>query len=340
MSLIGSVETSAQAPAPAVFEALHQDSYTRVAQQTFLLTGHRRRAERCADRAFQLAWSNWDTVGADPSPEGWVRATAFELALSPWHHPRLRRADPGNGLGAADQLLLAALLRLPKAQRRALVLHDALGLSWEQVAQEVESSTPAAYGRVVRARLGIARQAPKAAGADARKPGFARRLGPLLRGLAVRGCPAPDGALPSNQLQRRARLHEGGVNAAAGLAVAAVAGGVIAGLALGTPWHPPTPAFITFGHRAAPPAFVLPAGPVTAAKTGPGAKTAPVSTPVPTAAVARSSADADRMRAPALPLNLFRFPATAPAHPVARVATPSLLAVPSGDPARAPEPAR
>ncbi|MFC1433157.1 sigma factor-like helix-turn-helix DNA-binding protein [Streptacidiphilus sp. N1-3] len=299
MSLIGSVETAA----PAAFEALYQDSYTRVAQQTFLLTGHQRHADHCARRAFQLAWSNWDTVSDDPSPEGWVRAAAFELALSPWYPARLRRPDH-SALGARDQQLLAALLRLPGAQRRALVLHDALGLSWEQTAREIESSTPAAYGRVVRARLGMARLAPQAAGEDAREPDFARRLGPLLRGAAVRGCPVrQEEAPPPDRVQQQARLRERVVNSAAGLAAAAVAAAVITGLAVGTPWHPAAPAFITFGHGTAPAPVQPPSAP-----PAPAPPTAPVpaAPTVPAAVQQPNSADADLRHVDLSALKLVR----------------------------------
>ena len=77
MPLIGSVQTAA----PIAYEALYEDSRTRLTQQIFLLTGHRPRAEQCVRRAFQLAWNRWDEVAADPSPEGWIRAAAFGLAL-------------------------------------------------------------------------------------------------------------------------------------------------------------------------------------------------------------------------------------------------------------------
>ena len=241
MPLIGSVQTAA----PIAYEALYEDSRTRLTQQAFLLTGHRHRAEQCVRRAFQFAWNRWDEVAADPSPEGWIRAAAFGLALSPWHPAVLRRPNHGGDLGGGDQQLLAALLRLPRAQRRAVVLHDAVGLTWEQTSLEIESSTPAAYGRVVRGRLALARMVPQVTGPDAREPGFGRRLGPLLQGLAVRGCPERGAGPAPDRVRRGARLREHGVNAVAGLATAGVLGGVVTGLLVGTPWHPPTPAFVT-----------------------------------------------------------------------------------------------
>ncbi len=326
MSLIGSVETAE----PVAYESLYQDSCARLTQQAFLLTGDRCRAEQSVRRAFQLAWNGWDEVAADASPEGWVRAVAFTLALSPWRRarPRRTRHDDG-GLGEQDRQLLAALLRLPPAQRRAVVLHDALGLSWEQTALEVESSTPAAYGRVVRGRLALARQVPEVTGADAREPGFGHRLGPLLRGLAVRGCPEQEDVPPPARVRHLARLHEQGINVAAGLATVGVAGGLVAALVVGTPWHPPTPAFVTYGHgtpAAGPaPLPVLPAPLPTPATTLPPGGTTGVAAagaaPVKVAPAAQPprSTDADAAAAAVAAAALAHLPAAfhAPAGPPA-----------------------
>ncbi|MEZ0092165.1 sigma factor-like helix-turn-helix DNA-binding protein [Streptacidiphilus sp. EB129] len=226
----------------ASFDAFYRTAAARLTQQTFLVTGHRHRAVHCVRRAFQLAWTHWDEVSADLSPEGWVRSTAFGLALSPWRPTVLHSAaDHGTRLTDDDHALLRALQRLPRAQRRALVLHDAVGLTWKQTAAEVESSTPAAYGRVVRARLAMARLAPTVAGPNARERGFGRRLGTLLRHAAVRGCPV-DGCPVATpvRVQHRARLHDGGVTTAAGLLSIAATAGVVAALVWGVPWHRPS----------------------------------------------------------------------------------------------------
>ncbi|TDU06173.1 DNA-directed RNA polymerase specialized sigma24 family protein [Streptomyces sp. 846.5] len=273
MSLIGSADERRSAE---FFEALHHDSYQRLTRQTYLLVGHRHRAAHCVRRAFQLAWSAWDVVSADPSPEGWVRAAAFDLALSRWHRNPLRHPEHSARLTEVDRRLLTALLHLPRAQRRAVVLHDALGLDWQQTAAEIESSTPAAYGRVVRARLGLARMAPEAIGADARRRGFGRELGVLLRGAAVRGCPLPQ--VPSPGLVRqRSRLHERGVTAAAGVLALGMAGALVTGAVVGTPWHPPTVPFVAYhpANRVAAADSVRAADPVAAQNPVPVSETRP-----------------------------------------------------------------
>jgi DNA-directed RNA polymerase specialized sigma24 family protein len=272
--------TAAAEGAAAAFEALYLACCARLVQQTFLLTGHRIRSDHCVHRAFQLAWNGWDTVAGDASPEGWVRATAFDLALSPWHRSALHGPDHASRLSGHDRELLGALLQLPRAQRRALVLHDALGLSWEQTAAEIEASTPTAYGRVIRARRTLVRTVPAVSGvvgADVGSAGFGRRLGPLLRGVAVRGCPQQGQQLAApSEVGRRARRKDRGLTGAA-VAVGVVAlGALVAGVLLGTPWHPPRPPFITHLHPAGKAAARAPSVAVLAPVPEPPFVTAPL----------------------------------------------------------------
>ena len=302
------------------FESLCRGSYQRLTRQAYLLVGHRRHAAHCVRRAFQLAWSEWDVVSADPSPEGWIRAAAFDLALSPWHRTPLRHPEHSARSTGDDRKLLTALLHLPRAQRRAVVLHDALGLDWRQTAAEVESSTPAAYGRVVRARLGLARMAPGVTGTDARRRGFGRDLGVLLRGAAVRGCPLPQ--VPSPELVRqRSRLHERGLTTAAGVLALGIAGALVAGALVGTPWHPPTVPFIAY-HPANRVAADSVQGTGQAAGQAAGRNPVPVSEALPKPAP--ETAPAPVSAAAALPnLALFTAPAAPTGHlPVRLFAAP------------------
>ncbi|MEU3494206.1 LuxR C-terminal-related transcriptional regulator [Kitasatospora cineracea] len=239
-------------PAPATFDEFAARVHTRLVQQTFLLTGHRHRAVHCVHLALGAAARRWAEVAADPDPEGRVRGAAFDLALSPWHRGGPRRAhllrwprrriavdaagapeppEPPQKLTHRDRALVKALLRLSRPRRRALVLHDTLGLPVEQVAVEVESSTAAAAGRVRAARAALALEVPALVGADPEEPGFAERLAELLHRAAVHGCPGP--RLPSTaRLVADSRLHTGLVTGAAA-ALTAVVGGAIAATLLG-----------------------------------------------------------------------------------------------------------
>ncbi|WP_338699673.1 sigma factor-like helix-turn-helix DNA-binding protein [Streptomyces sp. Q6] len=150
-------------PAEA-FDALYTRTAPLLVRQAYLLTGRRTLARESVERAFQLAWQRWPEVAVDPNPAGWVRAAAYEYAMSPWHrmrrshrHPDAPPADPD------DRKLLDVLLSLPPAYRRTLLLYDGVGLDLPETAAETEASTPAAANRILHAREAVAEQFPELA---------------------------------------------------------------------------------------------------------------------------------------------------------------------------------
>ncbi|MFC9928494.1 RNA polymerase sigma factor [Streptomyces sp. NPDC127190] len=158
----------AEGPAPLTpaqaFDALYAFCAPALVRQTYLLTGRRELAREAVERAFQLAWQRWPEVAADRDPAGWVRAVAYDCALSPWHRfrPRYRAPEPPPA-DPADRALLHALLRLPPSYRRTLVLYDGVGLDLPETAAETEASTPAAANRLTHAREAVAARVPELA---------------------------------------------------------------------------------------------------------------------------------------------------------------------------------
>ncbi|MCF3124309.1 helix-turn-helix domain-containing protein [Streptomyces arenae] len=160
-------------PAQA-FDALCARTAPTLVRQTYLLTGRRALAQESVERAFQTAWQRWPEVAVDRDPAGWVRAAAYEYAMSPWHrfrpsqrHPDAPPAEP------ADRAFLDVLLDLPPAQRRTLLLYDGVGLDLPETAAETEASTPAAANRLLHAREAIAAKLPDLSTPEA----LHRRLG-------------------------------------------------------------------------------------------------------------------------------------------------------------------
>ncbi|KMS66824.1 DNA-directed RNA polymerase subunit sigma-24 [Streptomyces viridochromogenes] len=147
-------------PAQA-FDALYAFCAPALVRQTYLLTGRRELARESVERAFQLAWQRWPEVARDRDPAGWVRATAYDFALSPWHRlrPRYRHPEPPPS-DASDRALLDVLLKLPPPQRRTLLLYDGVGLDLPETAAETEATTPAAANRLLHARAAIADRLP------------------------------------------------------------------------------------------------------------------------------------------------------------------------------------
>ncbi|MDR6975532.1 DNA-directed RNA polymerase specialized sigma24 family protein/DNA-binding XRE family transcriptional regulator [Streptomyces sp. 3330] len=154
---------TARTPAQA-FDALYAFCAPALVRQAYLLCGRRELARESVERAFQLAWQRWPEVAVDRDPAGWVRATAYEYALSPWHRfrPRYRHPEPPPA-DAADRVLLDVLLTLPTPYRRTLLLYDGVGLDLPETAAETEASTPATANRLLHAREAVAARLPELA---------------------------------------------------------------------------------------------------------------------------------------------------------------------------------
>ncbi|RKT06437.1 DNA-directed RNA polymerase specialized sigma24 family protein [Streptomyces sp. 3211.6] len=154
-------------PAEA-FDSLYAYSAPALVRQVYLLTGRRSLAQESVERAFRQAWAQWPEVATDPDPVGWVRAAAYEYALSPWR--RLRRAHRALGrpdkapADPNDRILLGALLALPPAHRRTVLLYDGVGLDLPDTAAETEASTPTTGNRLLHAHADLAARLPGLAG--------------------------------------------------------------------------------------------------------------------------------------------------------------------------------
>ncbi|MFS0692498.1 helix-turn-helix domain-containing protein [Streptomyces nitrosporeus] len=174
------------------FDALYLHTAPGLVRQTYVLTGHRKLARQSVERAFQVAWARWPEVARDRDPAGWVRAVAYEYAMSPWRRLRLGRRRPDALPEDPERrALLSALLAMPSSYRRALLLHDGVGLGLAETAAETEASTPATAGRLVRARAAVAERLPEladAASSGRRSPVLRERLGALALAEHV---PAP-----------------------------------------------------------------------------------------------------------------------------------------------------
>ncbi|MFF5963908.1 helix-turn-helix domain-containing protein [Streptomyces collinus] len=146
------------------FDALYAFCAPALVRQTYLLTGRRELARESVERAFQIAWQRWPEVARDRDPAGWVRAMAYECALSPWHRfrPRYRHPEPPPP-DAFDRALMDSLLKLPPSYRRTLVLYDGVGLGLPETAAETEASTRAAVNRLAHAREAVAERLPELA---------------------------------------------------------------------------------------------------------------------------------------------------------------------------------
>nr|WP_078067249.1 sigma factor-like helix-turn-helix DNA-binding protein [Streptomyces jeddahensis] len=218
------IRPSATAPAkdgrltPAdAFDALYESGAPSLVRQTYLLTGRRALAQESVERAFQQAWHRWPEVAVDRDPAGWVRAAAYEYAMSPWHQLRRSHRRPEEPPADPDhRRLLAALLELPPPYRRTLLLYDGLGLGLPETAAETEATTPATANRLLHAREAIAAQLPELASPAE----LHRRLDELADAEKLQ---TPKAAQVRADSERRARLWTRAAIASTALLVAATA---------------------------------------------------------------------------------------------------------------------
>ncbi|MFI5981356.1 helix-turn-helix domain-containing protein [Streptomyces sp. NPDC051555] len=177
------------------FDALYGYAAPALVRQTYLLTGRRTLARESVERAFHQAWQQWPEVATDPDPVGWVRAAAYEHALSPWHrlgrahrHPDQPPAEP------ADRILMDAMLSLPPAHRRTVLLYDGIGLDLPDTAAETEASTPTAGNRLVNAHAELADRLPELVDVAPEKQSalLRERLGSLAPAVSLEPRPAVD----------------------------------------------------------------------------------------------------------------------------------------------------
>ncbi|MFB7468673.1 helix-turn-helix domain-containing protein [Streptomyces sp. NPDC056224] len=212
-------------PAPGGAEPAFDDLYAQAASglvhQAYLLTGRRALAQEAVERAFRQAWRQWPEVATDPDPVGWVRIAAYEYALSPWHQMRpAGRAPDEPPAEPADRILLDALLALPTAHRRTVLLYDGVGLDLPDTAAETEASTPTAGGRLLHAHAALAERIPELA--DAPPEEFSALLHARLAALtpAVPLEPRPAAAVRGHAERRTRRWTRAAVSLTSVIAVA------------------------------------------------------------------------------------------------------------------------
>jgi RNA polymerase sigma-70 factor (ECF subfamily) len=150
-------------PSTADFDSFYQASARRVVLYLYAVCGDLADAQDLTQEAYARAWQHWPKVSGYDNPEGWVRAAGWRLAANRFRGLRRRWAAQAR-MGPPDVVtpspspdrvaVVAALQRLPKAQRQAVALHYLFDMSVNDIA--LATGTPAG---TVKARLSRARTA-------------------------------------------------------------------------------------------------------------------------------------------------------------------------------------
>ncbi len=156
------VEQDPPAPSPAQlrvdFGAHFEANYQRLVAQLYAITLNPGEAHDVVQDAYSRAWRQWATVGRSADPTAWVRRVAVRSTIRSWRRTLARfgigRPRPvGGGDDARTTALLAALQRLPAAERRCVVLSHMAGADLAEIAAVEQVSPGTVQARLARARL-------------------------------------------------------------------------------------------------------------------------------------------------------------------------------------------
>lgn len=137
--------TTALTPADE-FEGFYQANFSGTVLLVYSFTADMAAAQDVVQEAFARAWQRWHTVSGYDDPLAWVRRVSLNLTNSRWRRLKTARAylDRQREEYAAEAspdhvMVVAALRRLPRNQREALVLHYLADMPVEDVARHLDA---------------------------------------------------------------------------------------------------------------------------------------------------------------------------------------------------------
>ncbi len=121
------------------FTEFYEAAYSTIVGELLALTGSLDHARAVGAGSFSRAWQAWPSIRVLAEPEMWVRQDAMTRAYAPPRGMRLLQRglppiEPVD-LDPEDDVLVAALQRLPMEQRLPLVLHYLAGVPVELIAE-------------------------------------------------------------------------------------------------------------------------------------------------------------------------------------------------------------
>lgn len=147
------------------FDAFYAASAQRITTQVHAMIGDRDEAQECVQEAFTRAWAQRSRFAEVEHREAWIRTTAYRLAVSRWRRAVRGRRQPDRALQGGGVVhgpsetyvaLVAALRKIPAAQRQAVVLHHLADLPVRDVATELGIPENTVKTRLRRGRAALA----------------------------------------------------------------------------------------------------------------------------------------------------------------------------------------
>jgi RNA polymerase sigma-70 factor, ECF subfamily len=144
---------------------VYEASYRRLVGQLYGVCGDLGEAEEVVQEAFARAVQHERKFRRTDNPEAWLRTVAVNISRSRWRRrlvgDRLHRQTHRTELVEPDLspdhvTLIAAMRRLPEAQRQVIALHHLADLPVNEVAQAVGAPVGTVKARLSRGRAALA----------------------------------------------------------------------------------------------------------------------------------------------------------------------------------------
>lgn len=163
----------------SAFEQLVLDNQNKVYSLALRLVGDREEAADLAQEAFVKAWQGLSSFQGESSFATWIYRLTTNVCIdwlrrqkrregiapsvslddkdAAWAEPADRDSDPHLLLEKSERgkALARGLDKLPDWQRRALVLRELSGLSYQEIAGELDIDLGTVKSRIARARLSL-----------------------------------------------------------------------------------------------------------------------------------------------------------------------------------------
>ncbi|HZM82071.1 MAG TPA: SigE family RNA polymerase sigma factor [Candidatus Limnocylindrales bacterium] len=149
------------------FDSFYQAHFGNTVKMAYGLTADLPEAHDIAQEAFCRAWSRWRDLSGFDNPAAWVRKVAVNLARSRWRRLRTQRLsghlvrERPEHVAALDPehvAVVAALRKLPAAQREAIVLHYLVDLPLAEVAEQMRAPVGTVKSWLHRGRTALAEE--------------------------------------------------------------------------------------------------------------------------------------------------------------------------------------
>ena len=147
------------------FDAFYAATARRVVLHVYAVCGDLGDAQDIVQEAYARAWQHWPKVSRYDNPEQWVRTVAWRIAANRWRsfkrwlaaQARMGGQPTATASPSPDRVaVVAALQRLPEAQRHTVVLHYLLDMSVSDIAAGTGVPAGTVKARLSRARAALA----------------------------------------------------------------------------------------------------------------------------------------------------------------------------------------